>query len=58
MLKHEDHIFTNLNGYNSFELKDAISRGSWSDTKKTLVLWGLGIIDIPVLSFILIAPNI
>ena len=36
MLKHEDHIFNNLNGYNSFELKDAISRGSWSDTKKII----------------------
>ena len=36
MLKHEDHIFTNLNGYNSFELKAAKSRGCWSDTKKII----------------------
>ena len=36
MLKHEDHIFTNLNGYNSFKLKDAKSRGCWSDTKKII----------------------
>ena len=36
MLKHEDHIFTNLNGYNSFKLKDAKSRGSWNGTKKII----------------------
>ena len=36
MLKHEDHIFTNLNGYNSFKLKDAKSRGCWSDTNKII----------------------
>ena len=36
MLKHEDHIFSNLNGYNSFKLKDAKSRGCWSDTKKII----------------------
>ncbi len=34
MLKHEDHIFTNLNGYNSFKLNDAKSRGCWDNTKK------------------------
>ena len=36
MLKHEDHIFTNLNGYNSYKLQDAKSRGSWTDTKKII----------------------
>ena len=36
MLKHEDHIFTNLNGYNSFKLKDAKSRGCWNGTKKII----------------------
>ena len=36
MLKHEDHIFTNLNGYNSFKLKEAKSRGCWNNTKKII----------------------
>ena len=36
MLKHEDHIFTNLNGYNSFKLNEAKSRGVWNDTKKII----------------------
>ena len=36
MLKHEDHIFTNLNGYNSFRLKEAKSRGCWNNTKKII----------------------
>ena len=36
MLKHEDHIFTNLNGYNSFKLNEAKSRGDWNNTKKII----------------------
>ena len=36
MLKHEDHIFTNLNGYNAPELKHAKSRGIWNNTKKMI----------------------
>ena len=36
MLKHEDHIFTNLNGYNSFKLNESKSRGVWNDTKKII----------------------
>ena len=36
MLNHEDHIFTNLNGYNSCSLEDAKNRGSWNNTKKIL----------------------
>ena len=36
MLKHEDYIFTNLNGYNSFKLNAAKSRGIWNNTKKII----------------------
>ena len=36
MLKHEDHIFTNLNGYNSFNLKESKSRGCWDNTKNII----------------------
>ena len=36
MLKHEDHIFTNLNGYNSYKLNEAKNRGCWNDTKKII----------------------
>ena len=34
MLKREDHIFTNLNGYDSFNLKEALKRGCWSNTNE------------------------
>ena len=44
-------IFTSQ--FRFVELKD-----NWSELKKTSVLWGLMLIDIPVLSFILISPNI
>ena len=33
MLKHEDHIFTNLNGYEPIDIKESKRRGSWSNTK-------------------------
>ena len=36
MLKHQDHIFTNLNGYNSYSLNDAFKRGCWNNTKEIL----------------------
>jgi uncharacterized membrane protein len=30
----------------------------WSEMKKTLTLWGLVLIDVPILGFLLIAPNL
>jgi len=36
MLKQQDKIFTNLDGNQSFDLKDAKLRGDWSETKKFL----------------------
>tara|TARA_B100000029_G_scaffold172761_1_gene169117 strand:- start:2371 stop:3648 length:1278 start_codon:yes stop_codon:yes gene_type:complete len=36
MLKLEDHIFTNLNGYSSCDLKEAKKRGCWKNTKKII----------------------
>lgn len=36
MLKEQDKIFTNLYGYESFNLQAAQKRGDWSDTKKFL----------------------
>ena len=36
MLKLEDHIFTNLNGYSSYDLKEAKKRGCWKNTKKII----------------------
>ena len=36
MLKHQDHIFTNLNGYNSYHLSEAKKRGDWNKTKKII----------------------
>ena len=36
MLKHQDYIFRNLNGYNSYKLSDARKRGDWSNTKKII----------------------
>jgi NADH-quinone oxidoreductase subunit F len=36
MLKQQDKIFTNLDGNQSFNLKDAKLRGDWSETKKFL----------------------
>jgi uncharacterized membrane protein len=34
------------------------SRKNWSEWRRTGVLWGLVLLDVPVLGFILIAPNI
>ncbi|MDC0231401.1 carotenoid biosynthesis protein [Aureispira] len=42
----------------SFQFRWVEFNEGWSEIKKTLVLWALVIIDIPLLSFILIAPNI
>ena len=36
MLKHQDHIFTNLNGYESDKLSEAKKRGDWIGTKKII----------------------
>ena len=36
MLKNQDYIFRNLNGYNSYKLSDARKRGDWSNTKKII----------------------
>ena len=36
MLKLEDHIFTNLNGYSAVSLKEAKKRGCWNNTKKII----------------------
>ena len=36
MLKHQDHIFQNLNGYNSYKLIEAKKRGDWLNTKEIL----------------------
>lgn len=34
MLKDEDRIFTNLYGWESYDLKNALKRGDWSDTAR------------------------
>ena len=36
MLKEQDKIFTNLNGHKPYNIKDALQRGDWLDTKKFL----------------------
>jgi NADH-quinone oxidoreductase subunit F len=36
MLKNEDRIFTNLHGFNGNSLKEAFTRGDWSNTKDIL----------------------
>lgn len=38
MLSDQDRIFTNLYGWESFELKAAQKRGDWDNTKKILAL--------------------
>lgn len=38
MLKEQDKIFTNLYGYESAEIKSAMKRGDWDNTKKFLKL--------------------
>ena len=42
----------------TLEFRIVESREKWSELKKTAVLWGLILIDIPVLCFVLIVPNI
>lgn len=42
----------------SFQFRYVELKSSWSELKKTLVLWGLIIIDVPVLAFVLIVPNV
>ena len=42
----------------AIEFRFVESRRRWSELKKTLVLWALILVDVPVLSFVLIVPNI
>jgi len=42
----------------TFEFRFVEFKGHWSELKKTVVLWLLILIDIPVLAFLLITPNI
>ena len=42
----------------SFQFRHIESKTHWNHTKKTIVLWLLIIVNIPILCFILIAPNI
>ena len=42
----------------TFEFRYVEFQEKWSDLKKTAVLWGLILIDIPILCFVLIVPNI
>jgi len=42
----------------TLEFRYVESRQRWTDLKKTAVLWGLILLDVPVLAFILITPNI
>ena len=42
----------------TFEFRYVESKDKWSNLKKTVVLWSLILIDVPILSFLLIVPNI
>lgn len=42
----------------TFEFRYVESKENWSDLKKTVVLWSLVLLDVPILSFLLIVPNI
>ena len=42
----------------AFQFRYVEFHNSWSELKKTLVLWILMIIDVPILCFILIVPNL
>ena len=42
----------------SFQFRYVQSKNNWPHLKKTIILWTLIIINIPILCFILIAPNI
>jgi NADH-quinone oxidoreductase subunit F len=46
MLSQKDRIFTNLYGQKPFNLKDALKRGDWDDTKKILELGSEKIIQL------------
>ena len=45
MLKNQDYIFTNLNGYHSYKLVEAKKRGNWSNTKQIVDKGSSWIID-------------
>ena len=34
------------------------TRREWTELRKTLVLWGLVLVDWPILAFLLITPNL
>jgi uncharacterized membrane protein len=40
------------------EFRYVESRHGWGELKKTVVLWGLVLVDVPVLAFVLIVPNV
>lgn len=42
----------------TLEFRYVESKERWSDLKKTAALWGLILLDVPVLAFVLITPNI
>ena len=42
----------------AFQFRWVEFHNDWSDMKKTFVLWGLMILDVPFLCFVLIVPNI
>jgi hypothetical protein len=42
----------------TFEFRAVECKERWSEFKKTLVLWAVVVLDVPVLAFALIAPNI
>lgn len=42
----------------ALEFRFVESKEKWSDLKKTIVLWSMIIVDVPVLCFLLIVPNV
>lgn len=42
----------------TFEFRFVESKENWGELKKTLVLWAIILLDVPVMAFILIAPNL
>jgi len=42
----------------SFQFRLVESRTTWSEWKRTLILWGIVLADVPILALLLISPNI
>ena len=42
----------------TFEFRYVESKEKWSELKKTILLWALVLIDVPILAIVLIVPNI